>query len=171
MKRLESLENERSSFSKLSVALPTSQLIVQPFRCFTYVTDHFPTFFRFSYLTGFSLTSPGEPPMMEGLPWWGFSSMPGLPLRQHKHERRYTLGTYSFIPTRRIWNYDNGGQMIFGDLVGLNFPEICLTGKEDPRVKPHPGNLSRPGIEHELAARQARMLPPVPQRWTGGPLR
>ena len=33
--------------------------------------------------------------------------------------------------------------MIFGDLGGLKFPNICLTGEE----KPHPGNLSRPGIE------------------------
>ena len=29
--------------SNLSVTLPTSQLILQPFRCFTYVTDHSPT--------------------------------------------------------------------------------------------------------------------------------
>ena len=32
-----------SSFSNPSVALPTSQLILQPFRCFTYVTVHSPT--------------------------------------------------------------------------------------------------------------------------------
>ena len=32
--------------------------------------------------------------------------------------------------------------------------------------KSHPGNLSRPGIEPGPAAWQARMLPPVPQRWT-----
>ena len=52
---MESLENEQSrahspsflslhirhsSFSNISVALPTSQLIVQPFCCFTYVTAH-----------------------------------------------------------------------------------------------------------------------------------
>ena len=44
------LENEQSSlhlrhnsFSKPSVALPTSQLILQPFSCFTYVTTHSPT--------------------------------------------------------------------------------------------------------------------------------
>ena len=43
----ESLENEHSSFSNPSVASPTSQLILQ-------------TFFRFSYVTG---SSPGEPPM------------------------------------------------------------------------------------------------------------
>ena len=32
-----------SSFSNPSLALPTSQLILQPFRCFTYATGHFPT--------------------------------------------------------------------------------------------------------------------------------
>ena len=81
---------ELCSFSNLSVALPTSQLILQPFRCFTYVTAHSPTipslylrhssfsnhsvasptsqfilqpFYRFSYVTSSSLNSPGEPPM------------------------------------------------------------------------------------------------------------
>ena len=34
--------------------------------------------------------------------------------------------------------------------------------------KPHPGNLSRPGIEPGPAAWQARMLPLAPQRWTNG---
>ena len=45
----ERLENEQSaahlrhnSFSNHSVALPLSQLIFQPFRCFTYVTAHSP---------------------------------------------------------------------------------------------------------------------------------
>ena len=103
-----SLHLRHSSFSNPSVALPTSQLILQPFRHFTYVTSHSSTFsslhlrhftyvtahslillslylrrssfanssvasptsqlilqpfFRFSYFTGSSLTSPGEPPM------------------------------------------------------------------------------------------------------------
>ena len=49
---------------------------------------------------------------------------------------------------------------------GLKFPDICLTGEEKPRKKPHPGNLSRPGIESGPAAWQARMLPLAPQRWT-----
>ena len=47
-RRLEN-EHEQSSFSNPSVASHTLQLILQPF-------------FRFSYVTGFSLTSPGEPP-------------------------------------------------------------------------------------------------------------
>ena len=53
-----------NSFSNPSVALPTSQLIPQPFRCFTYVNLILKPFFRFSYVTGSSLTSPGEPPMI-----------------------------------------------------------------------------------------------------------
>ena len=48
---LPSLYLRPNSFSKLSVTSPTSQLILQPF-------------FRFSYVTGFSLTLPGEPPMI-----------------------------------------------------------------------------------------------------------
>ena len=74
-------------------------LILQPFRCSTYVTAHSPTlpllhlrhssfsnpsiapptsqlilqpFFRFSYVTGSSFTSPGERPMHSGGP--GFKS-------------------------------------------------------------------------------------------------
>ena len=38
-----SLHLRHSSFSNPSVALPTSQLILQPFRCFTCVTAHSPT--------------------------------------------------------------------------------------------------------------------------------
>ena len=36
--------NNGSSFPNPSLALPTSQLILQRFRCFTYVTAHSPTF-------------------------------------------------------------------------------------------------------------------------------
>ena len=38
-----SLHLRHNSFSSPSVALPTSQLILQPFRCVTYVTIHPPT--------------------------------------------------------------------------------------------------------------------------------
>ena len=47
---------------------------------------------------------------------------------------------------------DYDGQMIFGDLVGIKLPDIRLTGEEKPQKKPHPGNLSRPGIELWSAA-------------------
>ena len=59
-----SLHQHHSSFSNPSVTSPTSQLILQPFRCFTYVTAHSPSLFRFSYITGSSLTSCSEPPML-----------------------------------------------------------------------------------------------------------
>ena len=51
---LPSLYLRRSSFSNPSVASPTSQFILQ-------------AFFRFSFDTGFSLTSPGEPPILESV--------------------------------------------------------------------------------------------------------
>ena len=86
-----SLHLRHNSFFNPSVALPTSQLILQLFRHFTFVTTHSPTlpslylrhssfsnptvslptsqfilqpFFRFSYVTSSSLNSPGEPPML-----------------------------------------------------------------------------------------------------------
>ena len=102
---------------------------------------------------------------MEGLPGWVISPVPGPPPRQHKHERQYTPSTHSIIPTRRIWNNDDDGQMIFGDLVGLKLPNMSYRWGKTPK-KPHPGNLSRPGIEPGPSAWQARMLPLAPQRWT-----
>ena len=48
---LRSLHLRHSSFSNPSVALPTSQFILQPFFTFTYVTSS-------------SLNSPGDPPML-----------------------------------------------------------------------------------------------------------
>ena len=53
-------------------------------------------------------------------------------LRDSINMKDDTPGTHSFIPTRRIWNDDYDDQMIFGDLVGLKFPEVCLTGEENP---------------------------------------
>ena len=100
-----------SSFSKLSVTSPTSQLIFQPFRDFTYITAHSPTLlfldlrhssfsnpcfasptsqlilqplFCFSYVTGFSLTSPGEPPMIKH-----------FLKRNSKSLKQYSVGTRS----------------------------------------------------------------------------
>ena len=70
---------------------------------------------------------------MEGLLGWVISPMPGPPPRQHKHERQYTPSTHSVIPKRRIWNDDDDGQMVFGDLGGLEFPDICLSDEEKPR--------------------------------------
>ena len=87
-----SLLLRHSSFSNPSAGLPTSQLILQPFHCSTYVTAHSPTFFRFSLVTGSSLTSPGGPPMLfpglpvsdqeiAGLQGWTSSDVISFPIR------------------------------------------------------------------------------------------
>ena len=62
---LTSLHLSHSSFSIPSAALPTSQLILQPFRCFTYVIGTSPTsqhilqhFRRFTYVTAQSTVLP-----------------------------------------------------------------------------------------------------------------
>ena len=162
-----SLHLRHSSFSKPSVALSTSQLILQPFRCFTYVTAHSPTLFslllRHRLFTYVTWRPDHAAPVrrgsylwityiifwshkdMEGHPVWGISSMPGTPPKQHEHERRYTSFTHPLILTRRIWKDDYDGQLIFGDLVGLKIPDICLTSEEKPRRKTSPRKLSPTG--------------------------
>ena len=60
-----------------------------------------------------------------------------LRFRVHKHLR-------SLAPV-----VNNGGQMIFGDLGGLELPDICLTGEEKPRKnltqETYPDRGSNPG--------------------------
>ena len=58
-----SLHLRHSSFSNTSVALPTLQLILQPSVALPTSPLILKPFFRFSYVTGSSLTSLGEPPM------------------------------------------------------------------------------------------------------------
>ena len=139
----ERLENE---LSNPSVALPTSQLILQTFPL---LHLRYSSFFNpsFAYPAPQALhlihvasrpwtvllisLSVGEGIKlwitdivfwphkdMEGLPGWVISRTPEPPPRQHKHERQNTPSTHSVIPTRRIWNDDYDGQMIFGDLGG-----------------------------------------------------
>ena len=61
-----SLHIRQNSFYNPSVALPTSQLILQPFCCFTHVTVHSATFLslllRHKLFT--QANSPGRPPML-----------------------------------------------------------------------------------------------------------
>ena len=102
---------------------------------------------------------------MEDLLWWRTSSMPGPPPRQHQHERRYTSFTHPFMLTMRIWMDGYDGQMLFGELLGLKLPDICPYRRGET-----PKNLTQgtcpDAIEPGLAAWQARILPPAPQRWT-----
>ena len=57
-----SLHLRHSSFSNPSVGLPTSQLFLQPFRCFTYITAHSPTlpslYLRHSSFSNLSVALP-----------------------------------------------------------------------------------------------------------------
>ena len=101
-----SLHLRHNSFSNPSVALPKSQLILQPFRCFTYVTVHYPTLlFRFFCVTSSSLNSPGEPPMNRGRMW------PKFPTRKLTR-----LGIEPWPAARKLTNLPlnhNGGHIIF----------------------------------------------------------
>ena len=76
------------------------------------------------------------------------SSVPGLPTRQCdvKDNTQHSLTHSNEKGGHEKNDYD--GKMIFGDLVGLKLPDICLIGEEIP----HPGNLSRPGFEPGPAA-------------------
>ena len=60
-------------------------------------------------------------------------------------------------------------EMIMNDIRGPCGPKVSWHSSyrwgKTPK-KPHPGNLSRLGIEPGPAAWQARMLPLVPQQWT-----
>ena len=80
-----SLHLRHSSFSNPSVTLPTSQLILQPFRCFTYVTVHSPTLL--SLLLGHRLfTYVTWRPAHDVKNWW------------------YRRGPVSGKPRTRCWN-------------------------------------------------------------------
>ena len=57
------LKNALCSFSNLFITSPTSQLILQPFVGSPTLQLILQPFFRFSYVAGSSLTSPGVPPM------------------------------------------------------------------------------------------------------------
>ena len=59
---------------------------------------------------------------------------------------------------------DNDGRMIFGEPWGTNASWHLSYRWGKTSKKPHPGNLSRPGIEPGPAAWQARMLPLAPRR-------
>ena len=104
---------------------------------------------------------------------WGPSRMRwSAQCRGHLRDSRNTIddttrGTHSVIPTRRIINDNYGGKIIFGDLCGPKvFWHLSYRWGKTPEKEPYSGNLSRSGIEPGPVAWHARMVPPVPQRWT-----
>ena len=126
----------QSSFSKLSVTSPTSQLILQSFRRITYVIAHSPT----------------------------------LPLL---HLRIYIFQVFlgrvniqQIIDARNEWVWMIMMAKWYSGTWGPKASRhLSYRWGKTPK-KPHPGNLSRPGIEPGPAALQARMLPLAPQRFT-----
>ena len=66
------------------------------------------------------------------------------------------LSKYVYLCLRARQHDDYDGQMIFGDLVGLKFPDIRLTGEEKPRKnltqKTCPDWGSNPGPLHDRRA-------------------
>ena len=63
---------------------------------------------------------------------------------------------------------DYDGQMTFGEPWGPKASWHLSYRWGKTLEKPHPGNLSRLGIEPGPAAWQAHMLPPSPNCWTAG---
>ena len=91
----QSLHLRHSLFSNPSVALPTSQLILQPFRCFTNVTAHYPTlpslYLRHSSFSNRSVVS--TTPQLILQPFRRFTYVtahsPTVPLFHQRHSSFY----------------------------------------------------------------------------------
>ena len=103
---LPSLYLRHSSFSNPSVASPTLQLIFQPF-------------FRFSYVTGSSLTSPGEAPM-----FW-MTTYSGLRNKIENLVHFLASGNFS----RKVESVILLG---FESSINLNMASISVTGNVQP---------------------------------------
>ena len=102
----------------------------------------------------------GEPPWMNDQPNAGDTSE--------------TAQTWKTIHTNHTLSHPNKANMEWwlqrtNDIRGPRGPRVSwhlsYRWGKTPK-KPHPGNLSRPGIEPGPSAWQARMLPLAPQRWT-----
>ena len=103
---------------------------------------------------------------MEGLPGRVISPMPGPPPRQHKHERQlHTKHTLSHPNKANMEGWLRRPNDIRGPWGPKDSRHLSYCWGKTPK-KPHPGNLSRPGIEPGPAAWQVCMLPLAPQRWT-----
>ena len=150
-----SLDLRHSSFSNPSVALPTSQLILQPFSCFTYVTAHSPTLLslllrhRFStYVTWRAAHDVNNGWDRRG-PWSGIY----LFTRGHMlHLSSETVAVLRRMNDLDKWClYDTRGRM------WPKFPDICIAVDEN-RGKTSTRNLSwKNGYDVTFG----------PQRWSG----
>ena len=124
------LHLRHSLFSNPSYALPTSQLILQPFRCFTYATAHSQTILSPSYVTGFSLTSPGEPPMHFSRSWLFGAVAP----------RIYLFGCTVVQPGEKPWQKCAYYRVSQWKRV---YPRVwCYNSQNRPAASHYPGTFS-----------------------------
>ena len=88
-----------SSFSNPSVTLPTSQLILQPFHCFTYVTDHYPSFLslhlRHSSFSNHSLALTMSQLILQPFPSFTFNEQAHSPTFPSLHLRHNSFSNPS----------------------------------------------------------------------------
>ena len=102
LQHLSSLDLRHSSLSNHSVASPTSQLVIQPFRRFTYVTARYPTLsslhLRHSSLSNPSVASPTSQLVIQ--PFRRFTYVtaryPTLSSLHLRHSSFYNLSVASF---------------------------------------------------------------------------
>ena len=110
-----SLHLRHSSFSNPSVTLPTSQLILQPFRHFTYVTAHSPTLplfhLRHSSFSNPSLASPTSQALHLRHLWAAHAGGRRLEWQGWVQKKNKTSGTERCV---------NIGLYIYGDLSSVS---------------------------------------------------
>ena len=175
---------EQSSFSNLSDTSPTSQLILQTFRHFSYVTALYPTllllhlrhssfsnpsvasptsqyilqpFFRFSYVTGSSLKYLASRPRCKQRMWYQW------PSKWHLFIYWRSCATSKVRNRRRpkTDDYDVDDKWCPHDTEGRmwpKFPDICIAVEEN-RGKTSTKKLSRPEVQHGHTGRAAMTLP------------
>ena len=127
-----------SSFSNPSAASYTPQLILQPFRCFTYVT-------------GTSRTSPGEPPMHRGIRnsvWWT-----SLLQQVTKFRSSYSFGELLRI-LLRAGNLFSFSHIVYSDssfnihnaLYFVKYPSRAARNSAEGRKRPAGRGLKTPAV-------------------------
>ena len=96
---------ELCSFSKLSVTSPTSQLILQPFYCFTYVTTHSPSLLLLHLCHSLSTNLSFASPTSEALHLLHLASRTWIIHRQ-KFKNFCSFLIYTFYHSINFENYD-----------------------------------------------------------------
>ena len=169
----------KGSFSNLSVTSPTLQLILQPFRRFTYVTAHSPTLPLLHLRRGsFSNPSPGEPRIGYIIENW-YGNFKILSYKLFKNTKIWCAKSLVNIKVvvddgqilelrsetspsvegwmNMIWMI-HYGHVRTGDECGPNFLTLVLRLMENPE-KPSTRKLIRPGIAPGPAAWLVTVLP------------